>query len=61
MCSEDVEAKYSNILIIVKFRKINREIKILRALNGQNNCIKLFDIVKEGDVHCLVFEHVAAT
>ena len=35
--------------------------KILRALNGANNCIKLLDIVKEGDIHCLVFEHVNAT
>lgn len=31
------------------------------ALNGQNNAIKLLDIVKEGEVHCLIFEHVRAT
>ena len=30
----------------VKFKKINREIKILMALRGQNNTIKLLDIVK---------------
>ena len=45
----------------VKFRKVNREIKILMALGGRHNCIKLLDIVKEGEVFCLVMEHVAAT
>ena len=34
--------------IEVKFRKVNREIKILMALAGRHNCIKLLDIVKEG-------------
>ena len=33
-------------IILVKFKKINREIKILMALNGQENAIKLLDIVK---------------
>ena len=60
MRSEDAEAKYiwSNP---VKFRKVNREIKILMALSGHHNCIKLLDIVKEGEVFCLVMEHVAAS
>lgn len=40
---------------------MNREIKILMALGGQHNCIKLLDIVREGEVYCLVMEHVAAT
>jgi hypothetical protein len=31
---------------VVKFKKINREIKILMALNGQENVIKLLDIIK---------------
>lgn len=31
------------------------------ALGGRHNAIKLLDIVKEGEVYCLVFEHVAAT
>jgi hypothetical protein len=31
------------------------------ALSGKHNVIKLLDIVKEGEVYCLVFEHVAAT
>lgn len=31
------------------------------ALAGKNNAIKLLDIVKEGEVYCLVMEHVAAT
>lgn len=31
----------------VKFKKINREIKILMALAGKHNTIKLLDIVKE--------------
>lgn len=30
------------------------------ALGGQCNAIKLLDIVKEGEVYCLVLEHVAA-
>lgn len=40
---------------------MNREIKLLMALGGRHNAIKLLDIVKEGEVYCLVFEHVAAT
>jgi casein kinase II subunit alpha len=28
------------------------------ALNGKSNCVKLLDILKEGEVHCLVFEHI---
>jgi casein kinase II subunit alpha len=31
------------------------------ALNGRHNCVKLLDIVREGEVYCLVMEHVAAT
>ena len=31
------------------------------ALGGRHNCIKLLDIVREGEVYCLVMEHVAAT
>ena len=31
------------------------------ALAGRHNCVKLLDIVKEGEVFCLVMEHVAAT
>ena len=54
MCSEDAQAKYK-CHYVVKFKKVNREIKILMALNGKENAIKLLDIVKEGDVHCLVF------
>lgn len=42
----------------VKFKKINREIKILMALEGRHNAVKLLDIVKEGDVFCLVFEYI---
>lgn len=30
------------------------------ALGGKHNAIKLLDIVKEGEVYCLVMEHVAA-
>lgn len=43
--NEDAEAKYPNSYS-VKFKKINREIKILMALNGKENAIKLLDIVK---------------
>jgi len=57
MCGENAEAKYFNINA-VKFKKINREIKILMALGGKNNVVKLLDIVKEGEVFCLVFEYV---
>lgn len=60
MRRENAQAKY-RFPHAVKFKKINREIKILMALNGRENVIKLLDIVKEGDVHCLVFEHVKAT
>jgi casein kinase II subunit alpha len=45
----------------VKFKKINREVKILMALAGKQNTIKLLDIVKEGEVYCLVFEHINQT
>ena len=31
------------------------------ALNGKHNCIKLLDIVKEGEVFCLVLEYAMAT
>lgn len=31
------------------------------ALSGRHNCVKLLDIVREGEVYCLVMEHVAAT
>jgi hypothetical protein len=34
------------LMSVVKFKKINREIKILMALNGQENVIKLLDIIK---------------
>jgi len=46
---------------IVKFKKINREIKILTCLAGKHNVISLLDIVKEGGVYCLVFEYVCQT
>lgn len=47
VCRETAQAKYIFVLVmIVKFKKINREIKILMALRGQNNTIKLLDIVK---------------
>lgn len=45
MCNKNVETKYF-IFNKVKFKKVNREIKILMALNGQENAIKLLDIVK---------------
>ena len=60
MCCQDVEAEYL-CFQVVKFRKVNREIKILMALNGRHNCIKLLDIVKEGEVYCLVMEFAKAT
>ncbi len=47
MRGEDAEAKYQ-AHNLVKFKKINREVKILMALGGKHNCIKLLDIVKEG-------------
>lgn len=31
------------------------------ALGGQHNAIKLLDIVREGEVYCLVFEYVNQT
>jgi casein kinase II subunit alpha len=46
---------------LVKFKKINREVKILMALAGRHNVVKLLDIVKEGEVYCLVFEYVKQT
>lgn len=45
MCNKNAKTKYF-IFNQVKFKKINREIKILMALNGQENAIKLLDIVK---------------
>lgn len=60
MRGQDAETQYAPAYA-VKFRKVNREIKILMALNGKHNTIKLLDIVKEGEVYCLVMEHVAAT
>jgi casein kinase II subunit alpha len=36
-------------------------VKILMALRGKHNTIKLLDIVKEGEVYCLVFEHINPT
>jgi serine/threonine protein kinase len=60
VCCENAQTQYC-IAYLVKFRKVNREIKILMALGGQHNVVKLLDIVKEGEVYCLVFEHIAAT
>lgn len=57
MRGQNAKTKYSRYHQ-VKFKKINREIKLLMALGGKNNVIKLLDIVKEGEVYCLVFEHV---
>jgi casein kinase II subunit alpha len=31
------------------------------ALSGKHNVVKLLDIVKEGEVYCLVFEHIRQT
>jgi casein kinase II subunit alpha len=31
------------------------------AVAGKQNTIKLLDIVKEGEVYCLVFEHINQT
>lgn len=45
----------------IKFKKINREVKILMALGGKYNVVKLLDIVKESEVFCLVFEYVKQT
>ena len=59
MRNKDAQAQYLNTYA-VKFRKVNREIKILMALGGKCNAIKLYDIVKEGEVFCLVMEHVAS-
>jgi casein kinase II subunit alpha len=28
------------------------------ALGGKHNCVKLLDIVKEGEIYCLVFEYI---
>lgn len=47
VCSEDAEAEYL-LCDEVKFKKINREVKILMALGGKHNVVKLLDIVKEG-------------
>jgi serine/threonine protein kinase len=60
MCSQNAQTQYLP-LYLVKFKKINREIKILMALAGKNNTIKLLDIVREGEVYCLVFEYVNQT
>jgi hypothetical protein len=54
MCRQNAQTKYPPFHS-VKLRKVNREIKILMALGGKNNTIKLLDIVKEGEVYCLVF------
>ena len=47
MCCQNAQTKYL-LLYKVKFKKINREIKLLMALGGKHNAIKLLDIVKEG-------------
>jgi serine/threonine protein kinase len=60
MCSQNAQTQYI-AHYLVKFKKINREIKILMALAGKNNTIKLLDIVREGEVYCLVFEYVNQT
>lgn len=60
MRDKDAEAEYCCV-DLVKFKKINREIKILMALGGKHHCIKLLDIVKESEVYCLVFEHIQQT
>ncbi len=60
MRRQDAEAQYLPPHA-VKFKKINREIKILMALGGKHNAISLLDIVREGEVFCLVFEHVNQT
>lgn len=31
------------------------------ALSGKHNVVRLLDIVKEGEVYCLIFEHVQQT
>lgn len=31
------------------------------ALGGRHNAVKLLDIVKEGEVYCLIFEHIKQT
>lgn len=31
------------------------------ALGGRHNVVRLLDIVKEGEVYCLVFEYLKAT
>lgn len=60
MCGQNAQTQYI-ILYAVKFKKINREIKILMALAGKHNVVRLLDIVKEGEVYCLIFEHVQQT
>jgi serine/threonine protein kinase len=60
MRGQNAQAQYPP-LYPVKFKKINREIKILMALGGKYNSIKLLDIVREGEVYCLVFEYVNQT
>jgi hypothetical protein len=47
VCCKNAKTKYL-LIYLVKFKKINREIKLLMALGGKNNAIKLLDIVKEG-------------
>lgn len=36
-------------------KKITREIKLLMALHGHENVVELVDLVKEGEIYCLVF------
>jgi len=31
------------------------------ALGGKHNAVKLLDIVREGEVYCLIFEYVNQT
>jgi len=60
MRNKDAQAQYQ-CFYPVKFKKINREIKILMALAGKHNAIDLLDIVQEGELYCLVFEYVQQT
>lgn len=62
MSTESNEKCIIKILKPVKKKKIKREIKILKNLNGGTNIIKLLDVVRDpgSKTPSLVFEHVNA-